>query len=443
MIGIMMVLTVMPGVSGYSRENAFLARISGNPLPADPASPALLEFGEGHILPAPDLIRHNPALLDALLRRQLLLISEGAQPELLPEIVDLVLLFADQLPDSTGELALQVFGRTGMILPEPGILASRPEALLRYASETGCDAEIPSNLSPLARVYAARIRPELFLDDPCWAVRFSAVEGSDCSSAEGLLNDPVPAVALKAAEVSGNREAILAMTGLEGPLGSMATGLLEDIPALEDILLASPDPGRRGVALLTLARMEWRPDPGQLSVLRHDPYPLIGAVIMEMLQLPSTEEVADSVFQGGTGVEIPGVMEIVTTRGVFSMELLPGKAPLACENFVHLAETGFYNGIMFHRVIPGFVAQAGCPEGNGYGGPGYTLPAERSLVPFVRGTVGMADAGLDTAGSQFFITLDSHGRLSGRYTVFGRILNTENLEDIDPGTEILEIRPAS
>lgn len=443
MTGMILVLAVMPGVSGYPAQDAFLARLAGSPPVSDPASPALLEFGEPCVLPTQEGIRRNPALLDALLRRQLLLISEGREPGLLPEIVDLVLLVAGDLPESTGELALEVFGRTATPFPEPGLLSSRPEALLRYAAEVGGEAVFPREMSPLARVYAARTAPPDFLQDPCWAVRFSALEHTDSASARALINDPVPAVALKAAEVSRDPDGILRLSRLSGPVGYRAVALLDSIPLLEEMLLTSPDPGRRGAALLALAERGWTPDPGQLSVLRHDTYHLVGAVITEMFSLSPPAGAPDSVFQGGTGATIPRFMDVITTAGGFRMELLPEIAPLACESFVHLAGKGFYDGLFFHRVIPGFVAQAGCPEGNGYGGPGYTLPAERSLTPFVRGTVGMADAGPGTAGSQFFITLDTHGRLNGRYTVFGRMTDTDNLEDLAPGTEILEIRPVS
>jgi len=442
-IPIMLLLTFMPGVSGYSRGNAFAARIGGEPLPADPASPALLEFGEPTLLPSPEGVRHNPALLHAALRRPLLLMSEGREPEMLPELTELALMFAGVVPDSTGALALEVFGRTGMVVPDPSAFSRSPEALLRYGSETGVQVAVTGDLPPLARVYAARINPGPFLDDPCWAVRFAAVERADSAMAAALVDDPVPAVALKAAEVSGNTEAILRLSGTEGPVGNMAIGLLSDIPVLEEILLTSTDPGRRGAALIALAGMEWRPDPGQLSILRRDTYPLVGAVVMEMLQIAPVGEERDSVFTGGSGAVVPDMLEIVTTEGTFTIELFPELAPIACESFVHLAGSGFYDGMRFHRVIPGFVAQAGCPEGNGFGGPGYVLPAERSIYPYVRGTVGMADAGLDTGGSQFFITLDRHGRLEGRYTVFGRILNTWELDDIAPGTVILEIRGVS
>ena len=443
MTRIMLLLTVMPGVSGIPRETAFAARISGEPMAADPASPALLEFGEPTLLPAPEAVKENPALLHGALRRQFVLIGEGREPEGLEALRDLVLQTSPGLPDSTAALALELFGRTGTGLPDPGSLSSSPGSVLRDLSETGGRTALPETMSALERVYAARTEPEPFLEDPCWAVRFAAVDRLNPEAARAMTGDPSPAVALRAAEISGDRETVLRFLDTTGPVGCRAVSLLDSVPLLEEILLGSPDPGRRGAALMALAGMDWHPDPGQLSVLRKDEYPLIGAVVMEMLRLAPVEQRADPVFTGGTGVEIPGAMEIVTTAGIFRMELFPLLAPLACESFVHLAEEGFYDGLYFHRVIPGFVAQAGCPEGNGYGGPGYLLPAERSLYPYVRGTVGMADAGLSTAGSQFFITLDRQSRLEGRYTVFGRIADTENLDEIEPGTRILEIRPGS
>jgi cyclophilin family peptidyl-prolyl cis-trans isomerase len=94
---------------------------------------------------------------------------------------------------------------------------------------------------------------------------------------------------------------------------------------------------------------------------------------------------------------------------------------MAVASFVRLAESGFYDHAVFHRVVPDFVIQGGCPRHDGYGGPGYALRGEISMVPYDVGTVGMADAGMDTAGSQFFITHSPVPRLDGRYTVFARV----------------------
>jgi peptidyl-prolyl cis-trans isomerase B (cyclophilin B) len=132
---------------------------------------------------------------------------------------------------------------------------------------------------------------------------------------------------------------------------------------------------------------------------------------------------------------------IDTDQGEVVVELMTDIAPVTCATFAWLAGSGFYDGIWFHRVIPGFVAQAGCPQGNGFGGPGFSIPNERSPERFTRGVVGMADAGLDTGGSQFFIMLDDHDRLDCRYTAFGRVIGgEETIDRITVGTLIREVR---
>jgi cyclophilin family peptidyl-prolyl cis-trans isomerase len=110
-----------------------------------------------------------------------------------------------------------------------------------------------------------------------------------------------------------------------------------------------------------------------------------------------------------------------TVQGDVTIRLLPELAPQSVNSFVFLAREGFYDGCTFHRVIPGFVAQGGDPTGSGTGGPGYRLPDELSDRPFVAGTVGMANAGPNTNGSQFFIALAPAPHLNGRYTVVGEV----------------------
>ena len=110
-----------------------------------------------------------------------------------------------------------------------------------------------------------------------------------------------------------------------------------------------------------------------------------------------------------------------TAQGDLTILLLPDVAPHTVNSFVFLARDGFYDGCTFHRVIPAFVAQAGDPTGWGSGGPGYTIPDELSERPFAAGAVGMANAGPNTNGSQFFITLADALHLTGRYTLFGEL----------------------
>ncbi|KKL85588.1 hypothetical protein LCGC14_1953240 [marine sediment metagenome] len=118
---------------------------------------------------------------------------------------------------------------------------------------------------------------------------------------------------------------------------------------------------------------------------------------------------------------------INTDFGDMNLTFLPDIAPDHVSNFIDLSESGFYDGVTFHRVLPGFMAQGGDPTGTGSGGPGYTLPAEFSDTPYVRGTVGMArTADPDSGGSQFFITFGEQPNLNGQYTVFGEI--TEGMD---------------
>lgn len=125
------------------------------------------------------------------------------------------------------------------------------------------------------------------------------------------------------------------------------------------------------------------------------------------------------------------------------LEFFPEAAPNTVANFEKLANTGFYNGLTFHRVIPGFVSQGGCPVGNGTGGPGYTIKCETEGNPHKHesGSLSMAHAGKDTGGSQFFIVHDPQPHLNGVHTVFGRV--TEGLETaraMKPGDVMTEVK---
>ena len=112
---------------------------------------------------------------------------------------------------------------------------------------------------------------------------------------------------------------------------------------------------------------------------------------------------------------------ITTDKGDIVLELDPSIAPVTVNNFVALARQGYYDGLTFHRVEPGFVIQGGCPEGSGRGGPGYKFEDEPVQGDYALGAVAMANAGPDTNGSQFFICLDDlAGRLPKQYNLFGR-----------------------
>jgi peptidyl-prolyl cis-trans isomerase B (cyclophilin B) len=119
-----------------------------------------------------------------------------------------------------------------------------------------------------------------------------------------------------------------------------------------------------------------------------------------------------------------------TTEGPVILELFEEDAPRTVENFRGLAADGFYDGLIFHRVIPGFMVQGGCPQGTGTGGPGYTFEDEINSHKVERGALAMANAGPDTNGSQFFlVTADAAPWLDGKHTVFGRVAEGMNAVD--------------
>jgi peptidyl-prolyl cis-trans isomerase B (cyclophilin B) len=121
---------------------------------------------------------------------------------------------------------------------------------------------------------------------------------------------------------------------------------------------------------------------------------------------------------------------IHTSEGPVQIELFPADAPKTVQNFTTLVGSGFYDGLVFHRVIPDFMVQAGCPRGDGTGGPGYQFEDEQSGHPIVRGALAMANAGPNTNGSQFFIvTAEACSWLDGKHTVFGQVTEGQDIVD--------------
>lgn len=126
------------------------------------------------------------------------------------------------------------------------------------------------------------------------------------------------------------------------------------------------------------------------------------------------------------------LIEMETSKGKVTIELFEDAAPNTVANFITLAESGFYDGLTFHRVLDGFMAQGGCPEGTGTGGPGYAIKCEcrsDNAKKHERGSLSMAHAGKDTGGSQFFICFAATPHLDGVHTVFGKV--TEGMDAID------------
>ena len=138
----------------------------------------------------------------------------------------------------------------------------------------------------------------------------------------------------------------------------------------------------------------------------------------------------------------PTAVIVMAKGGEIRIELYPEDAPKTVESFVALSTKGFYDGLVFHRVIAGFVAQGGDPKGDGTGGPGYTVKAEFNARKHVRGTLAMARSqSPDSAGSQFYICFAPQPSLDGKYTVFGQVVSgMEVVDQIKIGDKMQTIR---
>jgi peptidyl-prolyl cis-trans isomerase B (cyclophilin B) len=143
-------------------------------------------------------------------------------------------------------------------------------------------------------------------------------------------------------------------------------------------------------------------------------------------------------FNLSQGISMPkAIME--TSKGTINLDLFDKDAPKTVENFVTLAKKGFYDGLIFHRVIPDFMIQGGDPTGTGSGGPGYKIKCEINKQKHTPGTLSMAHAGKDTGGSQFFITHTDTAWLDGKHTVFGRTTDMTVVNAIKQGDKMTKV----
>jgi peptidylprolyl isomerase len=262
-----------------------------------------------------------------------------------------------------------------------------------------------------------------------------------------LLEDPDPVIATVAASALGELgddaaqwsllSAYDAHTGFEDfdvRLAAVeALGRIGDRrarPTLHDAVL-DRDPRLRELALASLDSVRTRAPADSVTVwARQD------SVVRAMPPASGGPRLGDAPGDFPLVAAITTVrrLRLVTSRGAIELELLPEWAPMTVESFVRLAEAGFYADGVFHRVVPDFVVQGGCPRHDGWGGPGYALRSEWNPLRFGIGTVGMAHAGRDTGGSQFFITHSPQPHLDGRYTVFARVVSGMSVVDaIDQG----------
>ncbi len=271
------------------------------------------------------------------------------------------------------------------------------------------------------------------VSDEDWAVAAIAAdvlaELGDRGAEEALMT----AAAREAGfEETAARVAAIAALGRVGgarALGTLRRALADPDPRVRAAAVASADSlAARGVDLDQKLRSAVKNEEKQLAA--------------DGGQNPPTGPVPDALAPPSPPAEHRA--RLITPHGTIEIELLSTMAPLAVANFVLLARSGFYDRGVFHRVVPNFVVQGGCPRHDGYGGPGYALRNEASPEEYGVGTVGMADAGLDTAGSQFFLTHSPVPRLEGRYTAFGRVTSgIAVLDQIQLGDSFrVEVLPA-
>lgn len=254
------------------------------------------------------------------------------------------------------------------------------------------------------------------LEHADFAVRSAAAENLAAFKATGL-SEPLAAAYRRA----------LPEADLDARLGLVAAlGVQKDDRARETLReAAKSDPSRvvrerAGAALSALG--EQPPPPGPEAVERPG--------------LDYREAMAPYDPDPGVPLYTPRAF-LKTAHGTIEIHLDVVEAPLSSASFVELARRGFYDGLAFHRVVPNFVIQGGCPRGDGNGGPGHTLRCEIGQTPYGRGAVGMPLSGKDTGGSQFFITHAPAPHLDGSYTVFGRVASGMGVVDkIQPGDVI-------
>ena len=372
------------------------------------------------------------------------------------------------------------------------------EALVQrpFSGSTALFVELVTDSWPPMRAAAlkglARNEPETFMlvlsglgRDPDWRVREALAEGlayvdprAATAQLAGLLDDEdarvVPTVLRSlssqqapelvnllisrlASEDVVVRKTAATLLGERGALAESAeardtitSALVRAFEAAKD----EPSYVARAAILDALASLGGAPARGTLVTALDDPDWAVrvrAAEGLRGLQVEGDHQQAISPAPGRRSVDFsaphlvrPTVsprVYIELDRGTIELELNVIDAPLTADNFTTLARSGFYDGLLFHRVVPNYVVQGGDPRGDGEGGVGYTLRDELNQLPFLRGTVGMALDWHDTGGSQFFITHSPQPHLDGRYTVFARVVSGMDIVDkIERGDAIRTVR---
>jgi cyclophilin family peptidyl-prolyl cis-trans isomerase/HEAT repeat protein len=424
---------------------AALAARAGGPQAAPPSAsaPGAATSAPGAATSAPGGSASAPAPIAALAAPGS---ASGGPPATLPALIErgkaLVALARGREPRAAA-LAAAAAGS-----PEPRLRALAAEAagLLREEELLG---RLASDREALVREAAltARLHPQPAAGAASQATGAGGAGAGDvpARAAAAALSDPDEGVRTAAMDWLAEHPVV--------PLAGLAAGLTT---ALHDESIESP----LGVIKALAARAEAEPrDRGAIVELlerlgRQPSHALRREAAAGLIRLgrpaPPLGPVPDVNAGGGdelrTYREIvertrrPRTVEVRTSRGTFRLRLDCPLAPRTCLSFLDLAGQHFYDGMLFHRVVPDFVVQAGDPRGDGYGGPGYVLGDELNRLRYRRGVVGMALAGPDTGGSQFFITLSPQPHLDGGFTAFGEVVaGAEVLDAIEAGDRIQSI----
>lgn len=262
------------------------------------------------------------------------------------------------------------------------------------------------------------------------AVRAAAAEGADAATTRRLLGDREAEVVGAAAE----RAEALKLTAAAPELQA----------ALERLHGADAIEARQAIMATAAALQLTALVPAVQALVDAEPYGLRLAAAQALTKLTGQPVHArgPAVEEPTTALPVPAAtLRLRTTRGIIRVRLWTDDAPRSSANFVTLARRHFYDGLPIHRVVPDFVSQGGDPRGDGSGGPGYALRCEIGMRRYEEGVMGMALAGRDTGGSQFFFTQSPQPHLDGRYTAFGEVIEGRDVVSrLVEGDVVLDVR---